>query len=338
MPTLNGVLVRRIDLKLSPKVALNCDNRRCLCVFHSTKCLLLFGGRHLEYFAPTGTAVFQSKLGVSSSNQCNLHHSPHIGHIEKKIKMGTIFFGHGVLTFHEARLTSLVYRCDCIIVPVRLNLFCQCDCIYCASVTAYFTCVIAFILLVRLHWLWKDDCIYCDSITAFLWQCDCIHYASVTAFILLVVLQLSCQYDCLCILVGEHLLCHYDCIFATVNSAVAIFLYLWQSGYFSCANKNVLVPAWMHWFCPYDCIYFASVTANLLYDYTIFTAILLLQGHASRNDSWYTACSNHVMNVHGQITIQSYWRIKWISDHHCVGRGSLAFLPTIASQFSLATN
>ena len=27
-----------------------------LCVFHSTKCLLLFGGRHLEHFVPTGTA------------------------------------------------------------------------------------------------------------------------------------------------------------------------------------------------------------------------------------------------------------------------------------------
>ena len=27
--------------------------------------------------------VFQSKLGVSSSNQCNLHHSPHTGHLGK---------------------------------------------------------------------------------------------------------------------------------------------------------------------------------------------------------------------------------------------------------------
>jgi len=61
MPTLNGVLVRRIDFKLSPKVALNCDNRRWFCVFHSTKCLLLFGGRHLEYFVPTGTAGISIK-------------------------------------------------------------------------------------------------------------------------------------------------------------------------------------------------------------------------------------------------------------------------------------
>ena len=82
---------------------------RCLCVFHSTKCLLLFGGRHLEHFVPTGTAVFQSKLGVSSSNQCNLHHSPHTGHLEKKyIKKGTIFFGHGVFLNHK--ICSMIDR------------------------------------------------------------------------------------------------------------------------------------------------------------------------------------------------------------------------------------
>ena len=60
----------------------------------------------------------------------------------------------------------------------------------------------------------------------------------------------------------------------------------------------------MHWFCPYDCICFAGVTAIVQYDYTILTATLLLQGHASRNDSWYRARTNHVMNVHGQITVQ----------------------------------
>jgi len=27
-------------------------------------------------------------------NQCNLHHSPHTEHLEKKIKKGSIFFGH----------------------------------------------------------------------------------------------------------------------------------------------------------------------------------------------------------------------------------------------------
>ena len=34
---------------------------RCLCVFYSTKCLLLFGGRHLEHFVPTGTAGISIK-------------------------------------------------------------------------------------------------------------------------------------------------------------------------------------------------------------------------------------------------------------------------------------
>jgi hypothetical protein len=133
------------------------------------------------------------------------------------------------------------------------------------------------------------------------------------------------------LLVGVHLLCHYDLIFATVTSVVAVFLYLWQSGYFSCANKDVLAPTWMHLFCPYDCICFAGVTAIVQYDYTIFTAILLLQGYASRNYSWYRACSNNVTNVHGQITIQSYSRIKWNSDQPCVGRYSLAFFLTIDS-------
>ena len=31
-------------------------------------------------------------IGVSSSNQCNLHHSPHTGHLEKKIKEGYTLF------------------------------------------------------------------------------------------------------------------------------------------------------------------------------------------------------------------------------------------------------
>ena len=109
MPTLNGVLDRRIDLKLSPKVALNCDNRRCRCVFHSTKCLLLFGGRHLEHFVPTGTAVFQSKLGISSSNQCNLHHSPHTGHLEKqKLRKGYNLFRTRCIYEAGSRLSKFI--------------------------------------------------------------------------------------------------------------------------------------------------------------------------------------------------------------------------------------
>jgi len=60
----------------------------------------------LNILCPRERRVFQSKLGVSSSNQCNLHHSPHTGHLGKKKdkKKGTIFFGHGVLvgTFTNA--------------------------------------------------------------------------------------------------------------------------------------------------------------------------------------------------------------------------------------------
>jgi hypothetical protein len=57
---------------------------------------------------PRERRVFQSKLGVSSSNQCNLHHSPHTGHLEKikNKKKGKIFFGHGV--YHEMRLKALL--------------------------------------------------------------------------------------------------------------------------------------------------------------------------------------------------------------------------------------
>ena len=84
---------------------------RCLCVAYAKAkapdvvfaystaqnafCCLV--GVILNILCPRERLVFQSKLGVSSSNQCNLHHSPHTGHAKKKIKKGTIFFGHGVL-------------------------------------------------------------------------------------------------------------------------------------------------------------------------------------------------------------------------------------------------
>jgi hypothetical protein len=41
-------------------------------------------GAILKILCSRERRVFQSKLGVSSSNQCNLHHSPHTGHLEKK--------------------------------------------------------------------------------------------------------------------------------------------------------------------------------------------------------------------------------------------------------------
>jgi hypothetical protein len=60
---------------------------------------LFLVGAILKMLCPRERRVFQSKLGVSSGNQCNLHHSPHTGHLGKKIKKDTIFFGHPVFQF-----------------------------------------------------------------------------------------------------------------------------------------------------------------------------------------------------------------------------------------------
>ena len=49
-------------------------------------------GAILKILCPWERRVFQSKLEVSSSNQCNLHHSPHTGHLEKKVKKGYNLF------------------------------------------------------------------------------------------------------------------------------------------------------------------------------------------------------------------------------------------------------
>jgi hypothetical protein len=70
----------------------------------------------LKILCPRERRVFQSKLGVSSSKQCNLHHSPHTGHLEKKNKKkGTIFFGHGVV--------KLMMQCKCLVTSENsLNL------------------------------------------------------------------------------------------------------------------------------------------------------------------------------------------------------------------------
>ena len=49
-----------------------------------------------KLLCPRERRVFQSKLGVSSSNQCKLHHSPHTGHLEKKRVQSfsdTLFYG-----------------------------------------------------------------------------------------------------------------------------------------------------------------------------------------------------------------------------------------------------
>jgi hypothetical protein len=50
--------------------------------FFKNFCCLV--GAIFKRLCPRERRVFQSKLGVSSSNQCNLHHSPHTGHLGKK--------------------------------------------------------------------------------------------------------------------------------------------------------------------------------------------------------------------------------------------------------------
>jgi hypothetical protein len=94
MPTLNGVLV------LSGGSTSNCHRKLRWTVItnvvfaYSTAqnafCCLV--GAILKILFPRERRVFQSKLEVSSSNQCNLHHSPHTGHLEKKIKEGYNLF------------------------------------------------------------------------------------------------------------------------------------------------------------------------------------------------------------------------------------------------------
>jgi hypothetical protein len=57
------------------------DVRKRLYLFKKLCCLL---GAILKILCPRERRVFQSKLWVSSSNQCNLRHSPYTGHLEKK--------------------------------------------------------------------------------------------------------------------------------------------------------------------------------------------------------------------------------------------------------------
>jgi hypothetical protein len=43
-------------------------------------------GAILKILCPRERRVFQSKVGVSSGNQCNLHHSPHTGQKLKRVQ------------------------------------------------------------------------------------------------------------------------------------------------------------------------------------------------------------------------------------------------------------
>ena len=92
MPTLSGVLVQWIDLKLSPKVALNYDNIR-LCVFHSTKCLLLFWWAPSWIFCAHGNGGYfnqnEEYLVAISATYTTLHT---LGTQKKKLKKGYNLF------------------------------------------------------------------------------------------------------------------------------------------------------------------------------------------------------------------------------------------------------
>jgi len=74
--------------------------------------------------------VFQSKLGVPSSNQCNLHHSPHTGHLEKKIKKGYNLFRTRCIMEHSESSLSLYSivtshsPCTVLMVTVRVGRDC----------------------------------------------------------------------------------------------------------------------------------------------------------------------------------------------------------------------
>jgi hypothetical protein len=232
------------------------------------------------------------------------------------------------LTFHEARLTSMVCHCDCIycatvtvfIVPVWLYLLCRYDCILYLCDCIYFASVTAFILPGWMYLLCQCDCIF--------YLCDCIYYASVTAFVLLTVIQLLYLYDCLCFVSRSTFIVplwwhfhHCDLSCSRISVLVTEWLLFLYQQVCVCTSVNALVLSiLLHLFCQRDC--YCALWLHYL------PATLLLQGRASRNDSWYTARSNHVMNAHCRITIQSYSRIKWNSDIIVWGEVPLpSFLP-----------
>ena len=84
-------------------------------------------GAILKILCPRERRVFQSKLGVSSSNQCNLQHSPHTGQLGKKIKKGYNLFRtrctlHGIVKVCLNDKTNLIVNIELLNVTV--------DCIY----------------------------------------------------------------------------------------------------------------------------------------------------------------------------------------------------------------
>ncbi|GFS76239.1 uncharacterized protein TNCV_4667841 [Trichonephila clavipes] len=64
---------------------------RRILITEDTKCLLWFGGHHVDNFVHGGKADI-SKLGVSSSFQANFDHSLNSGYEEKNEKGYTLFW------------------------------------------------------------------------------------------------------------------------------------------------------------------------------------------------------------------------------------------------------
>ena len=101
---------------------------RCLCVAYAKAkapdvvfacstaqnafCCLV--GAIFNILCPQERWVFQSKLGVSSSNLCNLHHSPHIGHLEKKNKKGYNLFRTRCISVNYQHFTDDPQACSAV--------------------------------------------------------------------------------------------------------------------------------------------------------------------------------------------------------------------------------
>jgi len=75
-------------------------------------------GTILNILCPRERRVFQSKLGVSSSNQCNLHHSRPTGHLEeKKIKKRVQSFSDTVYSVSGQKWKHRFINSHCKTVP-----------------------------------------------------------------------------------------------------------------------------------------------------------------------------------------------------------------------------
>ena len=70
--------------------------------------------------------VFQSKLGVSSSNQCNLHHSPHTGHLGKKKNEKRVQSFSDTVYFTPLVCTNVMPRDNFPFLDFKLSPCCEC--------------------------------------------------------------------------------------------------------------------------------------------------------------------------------------------------------------------